>query len=267
MKKSTTYTFLPVVSLASREMIRFYRQRGRIIGSLATPLLFWLFLGSGLGAAFPAPMMPGGKGYLEYFFPGIVVMTILFTSIFSTISLIEDRNEGFLQSVLVAPVSPIAMVGGKVAGGTMLSLFQGVLFLLLAPLAGFQVSVIGFAQALLAMAVISFGLTALGFYFAWKLDSVQGFHSIMNVLLFPMWLLSGAFFSVKQAPAMLKPIMYLNPLTYGLSALQDALYQTTAVSSLMPYGQAVGVCFAFGVVFYAACALLVVRRSPTSTHA
>lgn len=265
MKK--TYTILPIASLASRELIRFYRQRGRIIGSLATPLLFWLFLGSGLGAAFPAPVMPGGKGYLEYFFPGIVVMTILFTSIFSTISLIEDRNEGFLQSVLVAPVSPIAMVGGKVAGGTLLSLFQGVLFLLLAPLAGFQVSLLGIGQALLAMAVISFGLTALGFYFAWKLDSVQGFHSIMNVLLFPMWLLSGAFFSVKTAPTVLKPVMYLNPLTYGLSALQDALYGTTATSSVLPYGQAVLVCLAFGIVFYAGCALVVVKRAGVSTHA
>src|SRR4029077_5970708 len=137
---NTTYTLLPTLSMVKRELLRFYRQRSRIVGSLATPVVFWILLGTGLQAAFP-----GGAGsqssFVQFFYPANLVMTLLFTSIFSTISIIEDRNEGFLQAVLVAPVSSVAIVGGKVWGGAIIGLFQGILFLLLAPLAGFSMGI------------------------------------------------------------------------------------------------------------------------------
>src|SRR6478609_4620898 len=106
----------PSFSLCRRELVRFVRQRNRIIGALATPLVFWLLIGLGMGRNFSAKEMPGGDNYLRFFFPGTIVMILLFTAIFSTISIIEDRREGFLQSVLVAPISPMVIVLGKVLG-------------------------------------------------------------------------------------------------------------------------------------------------------
>src|SRR3954464_1023248 len=154
---------LPAVSLAKRELVRFLRQRNRIIGALATPIVFWLLIGAGMGRSFRAEGAPQDYGYLQFFFPGTVLMILLFTAIFSTISIIEDRREGFLQSVLVAPVSRMSIVLGKVLGGTALAFGQGLLFLLLAPLVGVRFTVAGFALSLAFMAVLSFALTALGF--------------------------------------------------------------------------------------------------------
>src|SRR5579862_2494974 len=133
---------LPAVSLARRELVRFLRQRHRIIGALATPIVFWLLIGAGMGRSFHVEGLPGQarSSYLQYFFPGTVLMILLFTAIFSTISIIEDRREGFLQSVLVAPVSRMAVVLGKVLGGTALAFGQGLIFLLLAPLIGMHLT-------------------------------------------------------------------------------------------------------------------------------
>src|SRR6266699_90731 len=126
---------LPEVSLARREWVRFLRQRHRVVGALATPIVFWLLIGAGMGRSFQGT--DGGRGsYLQYFYPGTVLMILLFTAIFSTISIIEDRREGFLQGVLVAPVSRMAIVMGKVLVGTSLAFGQGVIFLILAPLIG-----------------------------------------------------------------------------------------------------------------------------------
>src|ERR1700710_532328 len=133
----------PALSLTHRELVRFLRQRHRIIGALGTPIVFWLLLGLGMGRSFQGINVPGGASYLEYFFPGTVLMILLFTAIFSTISIIEDRREGFLQSVLVAPVSRMAIVLGKVLGGTALAFGQGLLFLLLAPLIGIHLGILG----------------------------------------------------------------------------------------------------------------------------
>lgn len=236
-----------VLSLTHRELRRFYRQRSRIIGSLATPIVFWVLLGTGLTAAFPQANGAGGRGFIEFFFPANLVMTLLFTSIFSTISIIEDRHQGFLQGVLVSPVSAFSLVGGKVFGGATIATFQGLLFLALAPAAGFHLSATSVLLALGAMVVMGFTLTAIGFLFAWRIDSVQGFHSMMNLLLFPMWLISGAFFPLSSAPYWLQWIMKINPLTYGVLALQQSLYVGTPTGEF--FRGVVG-CFLFGVVFY-----------------
>src|SRR5690349_1887016 len=125
---------LPALSLCQRELVRFVRQKHRIVGALATPIVFWLLIGAGMGKSFHFQGLPRGASYLQYFFPGTVLMILLFTAIFSTISIIEDRREGFLQSVLVAPVPRMAIVLGKVLGGTVLAFVQGVIFLAIAPL-------------------------------------------------------------------------------------------------------------------------------------
>lgn len=243
---------LPAFSLCKRELTRFLRQRNRIIGAFATPIVFWLLIGAGMGRSFSAPGAGGAGGYMEYFFPGSVVMILLFTSIFSTISIIEDRREGFLQGVLVAPVPRGAIVLGKVLGGTVLAVGQGLLFLLLGLTVGIQFTFFSFLLTLLVMTLVSFALTALGFCIAWRMSSTQGFHAIMNLFLMPMWLLSGALFPPSGAIGGLKWVMLANPLTYGLAALRRTLYWTNpaSVASLPGLGVSLLVTIAFAAIMY-----------------
>ena len=215
---------LAIYTLWRRDIARFLRQRSRIVGALGTPVVFWILLGSGLGSSFSVGTLgvPAG-GYLEYFYPGTLALILLFTAIFSTISVIEDRHEGFLQGVMVAPVPRIAIVLGKLLAGTTLALLQAVLFLLLAPLANAQISLATLPLLLVVLATFAFALTGLGFVLAWMLDSTQGFHAIMNLLLFPMWLLSGAVFPPSGAAGWIRGAMLANPMTYGVAALRTVL--------------------------------------------
>ncbi|MEK6797548.1 MAG: ABC transporter permease, partial [Planctomycetota bacterium] len=172
---------LPAVSLWKREVVRFLRQRSRVIGALGTPLVFWVLVGSGLRNSVRVPGLPGASGdsnYLQYAFPGTIAMIVLFTAIFSMISVIEDRREGFLQAVIASPVRRSAVVFGKVLGSTTLAVGQSILFLLLAPLVGVPLSVASFVAVLGVLVVMSIGLSGLGLLIAWPMDSTQGFHAV-----------------------------------------------------------------------------------------
>lgn len=215
---------MAVFTLWKRELVRFFRQPSRIAGAAGSPLIFWVLIGSGLSGSFRLPGGPADLDYLEYFFPGTMVLTLLFAAIFSTISVIEDRNQGFLQGVLVAPIPRAAIAAGKVLGGATIAWLQAVVFLALAPLAGIRLTLSSVLAAAGVLAVLGIALTAVGFAFAWRVDSVQGFHAVMNLLLVPMWLLSGAFFPPSGAPPWLGMVMKANPLTYGVAALRWALY-------------------------------------------
>jgi ABC-2 type transport system permease protein len=220
---------LPALSLCQRELVRFLRQTHRVIGALATPIVFWILIGGGMGHSFN-----GGnpkQGYIQYFFPGTVLMILLFTAIFSTISVIEDRREGFLQSVLVAPISRMAIVLGKILGGTVLATGQGFVFLLLAPTVGIHLTPLSIIEAVGVMLIISFALTALGLCIAWRMSSSQGFHAIMNLFLMPMWFLSGALFPATGAMGGLAWVMRLNPLSYGLTLLRSVIEQQPGSTS------------------------------------
>ncbi len=212
-----------------REIIRFLRQRSRLVSAIVQPLIFWLLLGGGLNASFKPPGVPEGTSYIEYFYPGIITLALLFTAIFATISIVQDRREGFLQGVLVAPVSRWVIVLGQALGGTTLALFQGALFLFLAPMVGGTLSLFSVFSTLGVMLTVSFGLTNLGLMIAWRMDSTQGFHAIMNLILIPIWLLSGAFFPVSGVPVLLEWAMRLNPLTYGVAALRRCLYFNASI--------------------------------------
>lgn len=251
-KPRTAPLWLPTLSLLRRELVRFGRQRSRVVGVVASPLLFWVVIGSGFSKSFRPSGGANGYSYLQYFFPGTIVMIILFTSIFCMMSVIEDRNEGFLQSVLVSPVSRAGLVLGKLLGGTLLASIEGVILLPLAPLIGIRID---WLQAILLIAIlllISFGLTALGFVFAWRINSIQGFHAIMNVFLIPMWLLSGALFPISGASRWVAWVMRINPLTYNMVVLQRVLYANhPLVTGQMPgMGVALGVTLAFGAVMF-----------------
>ena len=214
---------LPAFTLWWREIVRFYRQTGRVIGVLASPLVFWLVLGSGFGNSLTST---GGaqQHYLDYFYPGTLILIVLFTSIFTMMSVIEDRKEGFLLSVLVAPVPRTAIVLGKVLGGTTLSAAQGLIFLIFAPFAGVHLQLTPVLLVAVVVFLVSFSLTALGFAIAWPMDSSQAFHGIVNLFLIPLWLLSGALFPLTGASGWIRAIMHLNPLTYGVDALGWLLY-------------------------------------------
>lgn len=229
-----------------RDVVRFYRQPSRMIGALGTPLVFWLLLGSGIGTSFrigvtDAP--PGG--YLEYFYPGTLALILLFTAIFSTISVIEDRHEGFLQGVLVSPAPRATIVVSKILAGATLSLAQAGLFLLLAPFANVHLSWASLPLLGVVLALLALALTALGFTLAWILDSAQGFHAIMNLFLLPMWLLSGAVFPAIGAAGWIRWIMMINPMTYGVAAIRGALDGTPA----MPGGPSLGGSIIFIALF------------------
>ena len=213
---------LTVYTLWKREIVRFYRQRSRVIGALVPPFILWAFIGSGLSGSFNGGME--NISYLQYFFPGTVVLVVFFTSIFSTISIIEDRKEGFLQSVIVSPAPRWAIALGKISGGATLAFVQGLSFMILALFLKTQLTLSLFCMVLMRLALISIALTALGFLIAWGMDSTQGYHSIMNIFLMPMWFLSGAVFPMESAPLWLKWIMRLNPLSYGVSVVKQGFY-------------------------------------------
>lgn len=246
---------LPAWTLWQRELVRFFRQRDRVVGALATPLVFWAFIGAGFGSSFRS------GNYLEYLFPGIIVLTLLFTAIFSTISIIEDRREGFLQSVLVAPVSRGAMVLGKILGSASIAVVQGAMFLLLAPFVHIGLSLGTIALTIVVLFVIAFGLSNIGFLIAWRSESTQGFHAIMNLFLMPMWLLSGAFFPASGAPRWIRVMIQLNPLTYGMSALRHVLSPGTPDAGMPQFQTSLAVSSVFALAAFGLCSLAAGRQS------
>ena len=213
-------------ALWRRDVVRFLRQPSRVIGALATPVLFWFVIGSGLGSSFHAlPSVPGSEagGFLQYYFPGSLALIVLFTAIFSTISVIEDRQEGFLQGVLASPAPRLAIVLGKALGSTTLAVMNGALFLLLLPAAGFTPGLGAIVATVLWIALVGLALSGLGLMIAWPLQSTQGFHVIMNVVLVALWLLSGALFPEAGASGWVRAVMRVNPLTPAVETLRALL--------------------------------------------
>jgi ABC-2 type transport system permease protein len=244
-----------------------------VFGAVGQPIIFWLLFGAGLSQSF---RMPGagesGVSYREYFFPGSLVLILLFTAIFATISIIEDRREGFLQSVLVAPLPRWSMALGKILGGTLIALVQGLIFLALGFTLGMHFAPLLLLQMIALMFVVSVALTALGFVIAWRMDSTQGFHAIMSVFLLPMWLLSGAFFPVPNlssrmgwAEWVLALVMKFNPLTYGVAELRRLVFAAMpnsppAAASDPLLNWTVTLLFA-AIMFALACAISAQRTS------
>jgi ABC-2 type transport system permease protein len=262
MTKPTRLLLTPAIAFWWRDVIRFLRQRNRIIGALATPLVFWLLVGSGFGPSFRNPSAAADAGsYLAYFFPGTLVLIMLFTAIFSTISVIEDRREGFLQGALVAPLSPAAIPLGKFLGGTTLAVLQAGLFCVLAPLAGMP---IGLHQVLLlipALILVGLAMTGLGFLVAWPMDSTQGFHAIMNIFLMPLWMMSGALFPMPAGTGWLYWVGVLNPVSYGVTAIRAAFSAGSGTFIPAGYLAGLGVTALFAALMFAISVRLVAKRS------
>jgi ABC-2 type transport system permease protein len=255
----STGVALPAFTLWWREIVRFYRQKTRVVGVLASPLVFWLVIGSGFGTSFRSGGGPGQQHYLDYFYPGALIMIVLFTSIFTMMSVIDDRKEGFLLSVLVAPVPRSAIVLGKVLGGTTLATIQGMIFLVFAPFTGIHLELLQVLLVAVVVFLVSFALTALGFAIAWPMDSSQAFHGIVNLFLIPLWLLSGALFPIAGASGWIRWLMRLNPLTYGVEALRGLLYPGAQLA--FPLQSSVATLLLFSLVMFGLAFLMVNRRS------
>lgn len=204
-----------------RQVKRYVRSRSRIIGSLGQPLLFLIGLGFGLGPVF---QKAGQGNYIQFLAPGVIAMTVLFTSVFSGIELIWDRQFGFLKETLVAPVSRLTIMIGRVLGGATVAVGQGLIVVAFCLLAGFRFSGLSAAPlALIFMALIALLFTALGTAIASAMSDFQGFQLIMNFLVMPTFFLSGALFPLGDAPWVLKALARINPLSYGVDGLRGAL--------------------------------------------
>lgn len=242
------------VALAGREVRRLSRQPLRIAVAIATPAMMWLFIASGFAGSVRPDVLgvgDGGDGSMAlYLLPGMASMVVLFNAIFASISLIEDRHAGFLQAVLVSPAPRWAMAAGKLVGGGALGFAQALLLLACSLLVGATPDLAGGLAAVLALAGLSLGITGFGLAAAWKVDSASGFHGVMNLVLMPMWLLSGAIFPVEGASGWLRAIVLVNPMAWcqravgaGLAGRVDGL--ALALAGLFA---ATGVALAFATM-------------------
>lgn len=206
-------------ALASREFLRLCRQPSRIVGTLGTVAIVWLVLGGGFARA----AVGSDAGYVAWLLPGMVSMAALFTAVFGAITLIEDRKEGFLQAALVSPAPRAGIAGAKIIAGGFLALVQAGAVLAAAPLVGVHPSGAGIAGALIASACIAAGVLGVGTALAWRVGSVAGFHGLMNLVLMPMWLLSGSVFPASEAAGWMRVVIAINPLSWPTDALRGSV--------------------------------------------
>ena len=220
-------------ALTSREMLKFVRDRSRVLGALAQPLALWLLLGLGFQNTFQPPQGGVEGSYVAFLFPGILALVLLFTAIFSTISIVEERTSGFLQAVMVAPTPRTALVFGNALGGTLLATGQALLFLLALPAMSLSPGLLGVGMVAAVCLLTGLAFTALGFAIAWRMDTTRGFHAVMNLFLLPLWFLSGAMFPAEGAAPVLQWLVWVNPVSYAVSGLRHGLHGFAAEASTL----------------------------------
>lgn len=211
------FDFATIYMVWLRDLIRYFREKSQLYGSLTRPILWLFILGFGLRGGFRGVQ---DVNYTQFIFPGIVAMTAIFTSIQSAISIIWDREFGFLKEVLVAPVPRTSIVLGKGLAGTTLSVIQGCIILVLSPLVRVKLRILNMLPLIMVIIVISFALTGIGIIIAARMTSFQGFGTIMNFVIMPMWFLSGALFPMQGIPGWLNFLVRINPLTYGVDLIR-----------------------------------------------
>ncbi|GMR04258.1 MAG: ABC transporter permease [Thermodesulfobacteriota bacterium] len=214
------FAYRAIYIIVLREFKRFFRQRGRFVVSLVRPLIWLFIVGSGFTKLID---VSAGAHYIQFILPGIVGMTLLFSSMFSTMSVVWDREFGFLREMLVSPVSRVTIVLGKLMSGTALAVFQGTILLFIAPVVGLDVGVVDFLIMILLMTLVAFSITSLGLLVASLLTSLEGFNVIMNFLVLPMFFLSGALYPIEALPASIRIFSFINPLSYGVDAFKHVL--------------------------------------------
>jgi ABC-2 type transport system permease protein len=245
--------------IVAREFKKFIRERSRLISALARPMI-WLFL---IGAGMSRLVRPvEGVSYTQFIFPGILGMTILFSSIFSSISIIWDKEFGFMKEILVAPVSRFSIVIGKALSGTVVSTIQAAVILLLFPLVGMSLDPVTIISVLLVCAFVAFSISSFGIVLATFYESYESFSVIMNFIVMPMFFLSGAMYPVKLLPQALRIVSKVNPLTYGVDALKHLMspLREGPMSPDFPFLTDIGVILLTSVVFVAISSKLFERK-------
>jgi ABC-2 type transport system permease protein len=213
--------FNVIYVIVAREFKKFIRERSRLFSTVARPLLWLFIVGGGMSR-----LVPAGEGvsYIQFIFPGILGLTILFSSIFSSISIIWDKEFGFMKEILVAPISRFSVVIGKATSGMIISTAQAIIVLALFPFIGLNLSVVQIIGTILVCALLAFTIAAFGIVLASFYDSYESFSVIMNFIVMPMFFLSGAMYPVKLLPSILKAAAQVNPLTYGIDALRNLIF-------------------------------------------
>src|SRR5208283_613478 len=244
--------------VVARELIKFVRERSRLVSTLARPLI-WLFLVGGGMSRVVSPTM--GVPYMQFIFPGIIGMTILFSSIFSSISIIWDKEFGFMKEMLAAPVSRFSIVVGKALSGTAVSTIQALIIVLLFPLLGLKLGIVQIMLVLCVSMLLSFCLSSFGIVIAGFYENFESFSVIMNFIVMPMFFLSGAMYPVKMLPHVLGIVTRINPLTYGIDALKYmVLPDSTLLVHDFPLGLDIVVISAASIVFVVVAAKVFERR-------
>lgn len=207
--------------LVKRELLKYWNNKSRIFGSLGTPIFFLIFLSLGLGATIGNKL--GGVPYIDFIAPGIIVLNLLFTSVFSGVTIIIERQFGFLKEILVAPISRTSIVIGKTIGGAATSMTQGILLLILFPFLGVQYNYTTILLAVIAGFILAGSMVALGLAIASKMRDTQGFQLIVNFLIFPLFFLSGTFYPISNLPKFLQVINIINPVSYAVDSLRYSM--------------------------------------------
>ncbi len=213
--------FLPIYVITLRDLKKFFRQKSRLIGMIARPLT-WLFLiGTGLNQ-----VIKGGLGvsYIQFILPGILGMTILFSAMFSSISIVWDREFGFMKEILVTPVSRLSVAFGKIVSGMLVSTIQGIIIMAAAPFIGIRFTVYEALLLIVFVMVVSMCIAAIGVFIASMIKSFESFNIIMNFIVMPMFFLSGAMYPISVLPKFMRYLMYLNPLSYGIDSFKHVMF-------------------------------------------
>ena len=221
MLKQSIYNWATVKVLWWRDVLRFTREPSRIAGALGQPLIFWCVLGGGFAESFKMPN--SAIDYKTYFYPGVILMIALFASIFASVSVIEDKQHGFLQAVMAGPGSRGSLVFGKMLGSASVALLQVSLFLMLSPLAGFSWAHVNWPLLTVTLLLTTCALSVFGFAVAWLLNSTQAYHAVQMTLLVPLWVISGAMFPVPSHTGVFWAMMVCNPIAYAVSLVRESL--------------------------------------------
>jgi ABC-2 type transport system permease protein len=259
-----------------RDILRYWRDRWRLVASLAQPLLFLIVFGSGLSSALGRGTLFGSAGgftYIQFMYPGIIGMAILFTAIFGAMSIVWDREFGFLKEVLVAPIDRSAVAIGKALGSTTQAMIQGLILLVLAPFVGVKLNLLTVLELIPLAAILAFGLSSFGVALASSMKSLQGFQVVMNFLMMPMFFLSGALFPLTNLPGWMTVLTRIDPASYGIDPLRRVVLSDSGRSSalvdrfaLTINGQVLavpleaGIVLAFGVVMLGIAVMMFQRR-------
>ena len=229
---STTSGLTVAAVLCRRELIRFARQPMRIAAAIGTPVLLWMFMASGFARSI-RPEQLGDINYPAFLLPGVITLVAVFAAIFSSISIIEDRRDGWLQSVLVSPSPRWAIALGKIVGGALVAWIQAAALILTIPLLGIDVAFGNILLTLFAIGLTCFAMTAMGIAFAWRSETTAGFHAVMNLLFLPMWMLSGAFFPAQGTAGWMSILMRANPLAWCTQSIRNPILDQSAAFPIL----------------------------------